>query len=616
MAGLRAVVMVALFGVLQLFAGNTGAQNALSKDPFASLSSSSVSANAGTAIGTNPLSQDLTGFDQQAEFLPVEEAYPLAVERVADNQLRLIWQMPPGYYLYKHAFRFDALVDGSSVALEANYPEFLVREDEYFGRVEVYYDGADITLTADRPIQSGTLSVMSQGCADAGLCYPPRTQQFSLDSDGTLSEIVGVEKPLQRTAASSAKPQRNPGFWAMLAAAFVGGLILNLMPCVLPILSLKVLSFACSPIAERRRHGALYSLGVMTSFVAVALALFALRSAGQAIGWGFQLQSPGFVTALAYLFIVLGLSLSGVVQLGSRFMNIGGSLANRGDATGSFFTGVLAVVVASPCTAPFMGSALGYAMVQPPLTGTAIFLALGAGMALPMFLLSYSESARALLPKPGPWMETLSQILAFPLYATAIWLLWVAGRQVGVDFMAVALLGALLLSLGLWLWRPSILARGTAIASIALALVLASWRPAVEDTAHTLPAGSIAYSSERLNELRSRGQAVFVDVTADWCLTCLANERTVLSASSVQQAFAESNVVYMVADWTDYDSGIAEFVASHGRSGIPLYVLYQGEEEPKVLPQLLRRQVVIDALRDAATTQLAQSTTTEIPKIR
>jgi thiol:disulfide interchange protein DsbD len=545
--------------------------------------------------------QLLGGPAEQIEFLPVEEAYPLGVEVEGERELRLVWQMPPGYYLYQHAFRFALEYEGLSRDLEPSFPPAITREDEYFGVVQVYYDSLELMLQTDVPVAGSTLTVTSQGCADAGLCYPPRTQRFAIDNRGSATEIAAAP-PRRSTGvnAAGAGAAADPALLAsMLLFAFLGGLILNLMPCVFPILSLKVLGFARAEPQERHHHGWLYSAGVVTSFVAVAALLMSLRGAGQAVGWGFQLQSPGFVTALAYLFTVMGLSLSGVVHIGGGLMNLGSGLASRGGASGSFFTGVLAVVVASPCTAPFMGSALGFALTQPATVGLAVFAALGAGMALPLLLLSYSEWARQRLPRPGPWMETLQQVLAFPLYATALWLFWVAGRQLGVDFMAAALLGALLLALALWLWRDRWPGRAAALGCVVAALLLASWRPAVAPGEDGLPAGSIAYSPARLAQLRAAGDAVFVDVTADWCITCLANERAVLSREEVQRAFRERGVTYMVADWTDYDPDIADFVGSHGRSGIPLYVLYGGGE-PRILPQILRSETLLRALADAA----------------
>lgn len=561
--------------------------------PIAAIAQTSLLANPATASASDNLGQQFI----QPEFLPVEEAYPLAVEPSGSKRLRFIWQMPPGYYLYQHAFRFEITKDGASTTITPEFPVAIEREDEFFGLVKVYYDSVDIEIVAEGPLAGSQLRVSSQGCADAGLCYPPRTQHFAIDDDGEVREI----DPPSRTAANAA-PLASPanpsqGLLFMMLLAFAGGIILNLMPCVLPILSLKVLGFASAPAEQRKHHGWLYSAGVVLSFLLVASILLALRGAGQAIGWGFQLQSPGFVIGLAYLFVIMGLALSGLVELGSRFMNLGSDLAQTGGASGSFFTGVLAVVVASPCTAPFMGTALGYALVQPPAQGLSVFAALGAGMAAPMLLLSYSETARRLLPRPGIWMERLKQALAFPLYATALWLFWVVGRQTSVDVMAATLLGALLIALALWLWRGALLGKGSALICLGLAILLASWRPAhLGEQSATLPAGTVAYSPSALQQLVAQGQPVFVDVTADWCITCLANERAVLLTDKVQQAFRNSGVTYMIADWTDYDPIIGDFVASHGRSGIPLYVLYDGSQAPQVLPQLLRTQTVLDAL--------------------
>jgi thiol:disulfide interchange protein len=561
----------------------------------------------GLWLATAVLAQDglLRSYDDpfaapgQPQFLPVEEAYPLAVAVDDAHTARLVWQMPPGYYLYQHAFKVTQLHDGAETALAPAFPPALEREDEYFGRVQVYYASAELTVTGAEPLAGTTLRVVSQGCADAGLCYPPRTQLFAVDADGSVREQAlpnGAAAPARRESATASLAT----LASMALFAFGGGLILNLMPCVFPILSLKVLGFASAAPHERSRHGLFYGAGVILSFTLVALLLIALRGTGQAIGWGFQLQSPGFVITLAYLFTVMGLSLSGVVHFGGGLMNVGSSLAERSGAAGSFFTGVLAVVVASPCTAPFMGTALGFALTQATPIALAIFVALGAGMAAPMVLLSHSEAARRRMPAPGPWMDTLKEALAFPLYATALWLFWVAGRQAGVDLMAAALLGALLLALALWLWRAGTARRLLATACAVAAISLAFWRPPHEDGAGSaLPADSVVYSPTQLRALRAEGRSVFVDVTADWCITCLANEKAVLHTATVQEAFRSSGVVYMVADWTDYDTDIAAFVAEHGRSGIPLYVLYSGASgsEPRLLPQLLRQSTLLEALQ-------------------
>jgi thiol:disulfide interchange protein DsbD len=298
----------------------------------------------------------------------------------------------------------------------------------------------------------------------------------------------------------------------------------------------------------------------------------------------------------------MGLSLSGLVDFGGNLMNTGSGLADRGGLAGSFFTGVLAVVVASPCTAPFMGTALGFAISQPPYVALLVFAALGAGMAAPLLLLGYSGLARRLMPKPGAWMETLKQLLAFPLYATAIWLLWVAGRQTGVNTMTAALAGALVLALGLWLWRYGNWGKAVALVCVLAAVSLGSWRALDENgnrAAGGLTAGTVAWSEQSLAQLRAAGTPVFVDVTADWCITCLANESAVLFTDEMKAAFAAHGVVYMVADWTNYDADIAAFLRRHRRNGIPLYLMYPGDPgaEPLLLPQLLTHDTVIDALR-------------------
>ncbi|MEQ9465338.1 MAG: protein-disulfide reductase DsbD family protein [Haliea sp.] len=539
----------------------------------------------------------------QPEFLPVEAAYQLAVEAQPSGAMRLYWRIADTYYLYQHAFEFSLQSAGSTIPLDVELPEALERHDEFFGEVRVYYLDADVRLRAADVPQYARLTVKSQGCADAGLCYPPRTEMFDIDfASGSASPVALPAR--QAAAPEAAKPAAAlASLPYMMLLAFLGGAILNLMPCVFPILSLKVLGFARSTSHERLRHSWLYATGVVLSFLAVATALILLQRAGQAIGWGFQLQSPALVIALAYLFLVMGLSLSGMLQLGGGLMNVGSGLAGRQGDSGSFFTGVLAVVVASPCTAPFMGTALGFAITQPAAVALAVFFALGAGMAAPLLLLGYSARARNWLPRPGPWMETLKQLLAFPLYASAIWLLWVAGRQTGVDTMAAALTGALLLALGLWLWHGAWWRRTLALSCLVLGLMLGLWRSPLEaGDDRALATAEPAWSTATVAELRRQGRAVFVDVTADWCITCIANERAVLNTADIQEAFAERDVAYLVADWTNHNAEIAGFLREHGRTGIPLYVLYPADPAaaPLILPQILTKSTVLRALDTAS----------------
>ena len=547
----------------------------------------------------NSLAQAL---QQQSEFLPVREAYQLDGVVTAQGNLRLYWQIAEGYYLYQHAFKVSGDTPTISEGLSIAFPPAIDKTDEFFGEVSVYYEEADLAVNlanADSPL---TLAITYQGCADAGLCYPPETEHLR------VNVATGSVSPTEPGGGGPSATADGPVASSMtlllaLGLAFLGGLVLNAMPCVFPILSLKVLSFATGDAHEHRRHGLAYLAGVVCSFVLIAGVLISLQSAGRWVGWGFQLQSTGFVIGLAYLFALMGLSLSGLVLFGGRWMNLGAGLATAPGMQGSFFTGVLAVVVASPCTAPFMGSALGYALTQPPLEALAVFASLGVGMAAPMVAISTSNTARRWLPKPGAWMETLKQVMAFPLYLTAVWLLWVAGKQSGVDTMAAAAAGLVMLALGLILLRGGLTARVVGIACVISAVLLGGVRgDASSSFSKAGREGVVSWSPDALQSLRAQGTPVFVDVTADWCITCLANEQAVLFTEDMTRAFESAGVTYMVADWTNYDPAIGTFVREHGRNGIPLYVMYPGNltSAPTILPQLLTTPIVTEALARVA----------------
>lgn len=537
------------------------------------------------------------------EFLPVTAAYRPTLE-FAGNQLQLHWDIADGYYLYRHQFAFKT---GEGANITTQLPPGKGKEDEFFGHVEVYYHALDITVTAPSGAQNFLLEVTAQGCADAGLCYPPTSWYWQIDpiaKTATASEAppAATNPPAQKTVL---QPEtRNSKSWLlMLLFAVAGGSILNLMPCVFPVLSLKVLAFASHKEEHLAVHGFVYTAGVVLSFVLVAIVLIALKAAGQAIGWGFQLQQPWFVAGLAYLFFAMGLSLSGFWQFGGSWMGLGNDLASRAGYSGSFFTGMLATLVASPCTAPFMAPALGFAATQPTLPALAIFAALGFGMALPILVLCLSPKMLARIPRPGIWMDYFKQALAFPLYATAIWLCWVAGQQTGATGMMAVLAGALALTFGLWVWRFGPLLRATALIAIAIAIALLG-SPLLKAS----PAEAIAraqtdqnwepYSKARLEQLRASGAAVFVNATADWCITCLTNEKITLSRTDVKAAFTRHQITYLKADWTHYDEGITALLAQFGRNGVPLYVFFPAgaDSEPIVLPQLLRPAGVIETL--------------------
>lgn len=386
------------------------------------------------------------------------------------------------------------------------------------------------------------------------------------------------------------------GLWLVLLMAAAGGLILNLMPCVFPVLSLKALSIAANSgqRAEQRRDALWYTLGVVLSFVSLALLLLALRAAGSAVGWGFQLQSPWLVALLAYLLFALGLSLSGVVQFGLGLMSAGSGLTQSKGAKGSFFTGVLAVVVASPCTAPFMGGALGYAVTQPPLLALLVFVALGLGMALPFLLLAYVPALARALPRPGAWMDTLKQLLAFPLYLSAVWLVWVFGRQAGIDAVAVLLCGMVAIAAACWLYGSWQFSRAgwsrplLAVLLLLLSVAVLRWVP--DSTTPATAAADAhwqAWSPDKLAQLRQSGKPVLVNMTADWCITCLVNERVALNTDSSKAALALYDVTYLKGDWTRRDADITAYLHQYQRDGVPLYVLYWPGQTPEVLPQIL-----------------------------
>ncbi len=542
---------------------------------------------------------------QQTQFLPVDEAYQLTLVADGDQRLMLQWVIAPEYYLYRHAFKAQASDSEGSIAANLVLPDGLAKTDEFFGDVEVYYDALEAMVALERTTELAQIKVTYQGCADAGLCYPPETKSFLWHmASGEIQ--AGSLAPTSSALDSSDDTSSSTGIGllAAIAFAFLGGIILNVMPCVFPILSLKALSFTHGSADQHRRASLVYAAGVIVSFMALATVLVVIQQTGQLIGWGFQLQNTGFVIGLAYLFTVMGLSLNGLIHFGTSMMNVGQSLTEQDGDAGNFFTGVLAVVVASPCTAPFMGTALGYALTQPIVVTLVVFAALGVGMALPMVILSHSSAAVRALPKPGPWMDTAKNVLAFPLYLTSVWLLWVAGNQAGVNTMALALSGLVFLALAAYLYGDTNLRKGLSITLVAGAAFLAipsENKAGSSDSSRTLSKGQIAWSASVLDDYIARGDPIFVDVTADWCITCLANEAAVLFTPEMERAFIDADIPYMIADWTDYDADIGRFVQSHGRSGIPLYVMYPRGigSTPVILPQLLTRDIVVTAIENA-----------------
>ena len=393
---------------------------------------------------------------------------------------------------------------------------------------------------------------------------------------------------------------------AAIGLAFLGGIILNLMPCVFPVLFLKGLALLQSSGQERkhlRSHGLVYTLGILVSFWAIVGVLLALRAGGSQAGWGFQLQSPVFLTLLAAGIFFFALSLAGLFDIGLSLTSVGGDLAQKQGYTGSFFTGVLATVVATPCTAPLMGAAIGFALAQPATITFAVFTALGLGLAAPYLLLSFQPAWTRILPRPGAWMETFKQLTAVIFFATVIWLVYVygslfaGGASGGQGIYRVALLlGCFLMlaiagwALGKWpaRWTSTI----AAILIAALGLAIPLYQP--KDTTLVWT----PYSQQALDQARAAGHPVFIDFTAAWCLSCQVNERLVLKSSDVQHQFSKNDVTLLRADWTQYDPEITKQLASVKRSGVPTYVIYPAavNSSPDVLPELLTKDIVLTAL--------------------
>jgi thiol:disulfide interchange protein DsbD len=411
------------------------------------------------------------------------------------------------------------------------------------------------------------------------------------------------------SAAAALPPTPALGFGLALAFALFGGALLNLMPCVFPILSLKLLGFAGHAHDGRGllAGGLAYSAGVVVSFVGLAALLLVLRAGGEQIGWGFQLQSPTFVAALAVLFTLIALNLAGLFEFGTLLPGGLASLRLRHPLADAALTGVLAVAVASPCTAPFMGAALGLAFTLPGAQALALFAALGVGMALPYLAASAWPGLARAMPRPGAWMATFKAAMAFPMLATVVWLAWVLGQQTGIDGVAGLLAVLVALAFALWAWgridsgrvaRAAWSACGALLLGAVLAWALPTWHEA--KAASPSPAADQRWqpwSAARVAALNAEGRTVFVDFTAAWCVTCQVNKRTTLGDTAVLADLDARQVALLRADWTRRDAAISAELARLGRNGVPVYAIYKpGQAGPMLLPELLSPQVVRDAL--------------------
>ncbi len=465
-------------------------------------------------------------------------------------------------------------------------------------------NGTALVLTAAKPVKADAKSLAGVIVVNGG---PSKAGGWAATVEGPVAAGAVGALPAPATAAS---PAPTMSLLAALGAAFVGGLILNLMPCVFPVLSLKLIGLAqqrthSGPMAA---HGVAFAVGVILSFVLLAGLLIALQKAGSALGWGFQLQTPWVVASLTVLFFVIGLNLLGVFEFtfGSGLGNTkaADALVGKSDWRGSFGTGVLAVIVASPCTAPFMSAALGYAITQPAAIALSVFAMLGVGMAAPYLLLTLFPALLAKLPRPGRWMELFKQFMAFPMFATCVWLLWVLAQQVDAGGVALAL--GVLVAVSFALWSLGLAQRGAArfrwvalVGAVVAAMTftpIATSEPVAAGSKTTSGADWVEYSPKALADLKAQGKPVFVDFTAAWCVTCQVNKRVALNTDKVRSQFADSGIVRMKADWTNRDETITRALAEFGRNGVPLYVLYDSSGQPTVLPELLTENTVLAAL--------------------
>jgi len=455
-------------------------------------------------------------------------------------------------------------------------------------------DGVTLTLPKSAEAK-GDIASLAGVLAVGGKGYEIAATPGALPASASGKGIIG---------AAVKTPGDNLGLGQAVLFALIGGLILNLMPCVFPVLSMKAASFAGhAHDANVRTQGLAFLAGVVATFLALALALLAAKAAGSAAGWGFQLQSPPVIAALCLLMLLIALNFAGLFEIGTSVQGLGGNLADQGGVAGSFFTGALAVVVAAPCTAPFMAGALGFALSQPTAVALLVFLALAVGFALPFTALTFAPGLLKLMPRPGGWMNIFKTVLAFPMLGAAAWLAWVFTSQVGVQGLPFLFGAAIVTALGAWLFgigqrqinpRPRLILQ----LMLPLALIGSGYLVAKSQRAE---AEAQPWSPARVAELRSQQTPILVNFTAAWCVTCQVNEGAAMSSSEVADAIKRTKAVYLKADWTKPDPTIAAALAEHGRAGVPLYLVYPASGgEPEVLPQLLTPGLVRKALERAA----------------
>ena len=552
--------------------------------------------------------------------------------KVAAHFERARGQLPfdPGGWKFESAMAGKSLVVKLTAPAGAQLPQKLT----FFPERELLIEPAApqkvtregnalrIEMKLAEPPLTGVGEVMGVAVSDSG--WPGNARK-------AMAVNARMVASLPVAAGTSASPSDASGLgsgvggstWVALAFALMGGILLNLMPCVFPVLGIKVMGFVEHAHGQERAmriQGWIFSAGVLASFLVLAGIMLALRAGGAQLGWGFQLQSPAVVMLLAALFFVLALNLSGVFEWGAFAQSMTSNISARGRYGDAFLAGVLASVVATPCTAPFMGAAVGFTLTQSAANALVVFAMLGVGMALPVLLLAHFPALLRKLPRPGPWMETFKQVLAFPLYATVAWLTWVLGAQAGNDAVLAFLIGLVLVAMAAWMygrfehsgtpWRAAV---ALLLAASGLAIAWPAPQGPAASSSASARAGEIAWqdwSPERVAELTARGKAVFVDFTAAWCVTCQVNKRVALNNAGVVRAFGEREVVALRADWTRHDPRITATLSALGRNAIPVYALYlPGESQPRLLPEVLTPKLVLDEITRLPITRPATAVT-------
>lgn len=526
-------------------------------------------------------------------------------QKVAPNEEFTVWasfEIPQGAYIYGK----NSGETGLPTKLEWVLPQGFEKISEEWQKPEEKIEEGLKAL-----IYKGNMQVLAKFKAGKDFSKP---QEIALKA--SWLKCSNMCMPESKTAKILIEPDAsssNALAFAILGA-FLGGIILNLMPCVFPVIGLKILSFAKDAQKTRKTaliNAAFYSVGIIISFCALAGILTWLKSLGNSLGWGFQLQEPLFVAFLILLFFAMGLAFAGVFELGASLSSLGNLTSQKDGKGAAFFSGVLAVLVASPCTAPFMGSALGVALASnASMAATfSIFMSIGLGMAFPYVLLSALPQLARRIPKPGAWMETFKQFLAFPLFATAIWLVWVFLKERNADALMQMLFSALILAFALWIfgkYSPPVNSRKKRMFAFASLAVLGavSVALAVKSATFKLPETLAAQNSpieSQIEELRKSGKIVYADFTASWCITCIANKKAVLHTKKIEDFFKENNVALLTFDWTNKNAQIGEFLKKFGRSGVPFNIVYPADlkKEPVILPEILMPNAVIDAIDKA-----------------